>query len=117
MDFMNSAAKGDTGVMRKLRATAARSAGLIWCRQEVVMKLANAKSMLVKAVTVSLLAVGVAITAPAKANAAVVVDAGFGAHYYGRPDYHERLRIEEARRHAEWVRAHERDRSYYGYRR
>ncbi|HEX3968239.1 MAG TPA: hypothetical protein VHW70_09765 [Edaphobacter sp.] len=81
------------------------------------MKLAKAKSMVVKGVTVSLLAVGVAMAAPPKANAAVVVDAGFGAHYYGRPDYHERLRIEEARRHAEWVRAHERDRSYYRYRR
>jgi len=47
----------------------------------------------------------------------VVVGVGFGAPYYGRPGYYERLRIEEARRHAEWVRAHERDRYGYGYRR
>jgi hypothetical protein len=45
----------------------------------------------------------------------VVVGVGFGAPYYGRPGYYERLRIEEARRHAEWVRAHER--YSYGYRR
>lgn len=81
------------------------------------MKLAKGKSMLVKGVTVGLLAIGVALAAPAKANAAVVVDVGFGAPYYGRAGYYERLRIEEARRHAEWVRAHERDCYRYGYRR
>jgi hypothetical protein len=79
------------------------------------MKLANVKSMLTKGVTVGLLAGAVALTAPAKANAAVVVGVGLGAPYYGRAGYYERLRIEEARRHAEWVRAHER--YHYGYRR
>ena len=74
----------------------------------------NLKSMLAKGMTVGLLAGAVALAAPAKANAAVVV-VGVGAPYYGRAGYYERLRIEEARRHAEWVRAHE---GYcYGYRR
>ena len=81
------------------------------------MKLAKVKSMLVKGVTVGLLAGAVVMAAPAKANAAVVIGVGVGAPYYGRPGYYERLRIEEARRHAEWVRAHERDRYRYGYRR
>ncbi len=79
------------------------------------MKLANVTSMLKKGVTVGLLAGAVALATPAKANAAVVVGVGFGAPYYGRAGYYERLRIEEARRHAEWVRAHER--YHYGYRR
>jgi hypothetical protein len=35
--------------------------------------------------------------------------------YYG-PDYYARLRIEQERRHAEWVRAHERDRYRYDHR-
>ena len=81
------------------------------------MKLTKVKSMLVKGVTVGLLAGAVVMAAPAKANAAVVVGVGFGAPYYGRPGYYERLRIEEARRHAAWVRAHERERYYYGHRR
>jgi hypothetical protein len=91
--------------------------GFIWCRQEDVMKLTNVKSMLVKGVTVGLLAGAVALAAPAKANAEVVVGVGFGAPYYGRAGYYERLRIEEARRHAEWVRAHEVRPYCYGYRR
>jgi len=81
------------------------------------MKLAKVKSMLVKGVMVGLLAGAVVMAAPAKANAAVVIGVGVGAPYYGRPGYYERLRIEQARRHAEWVRAHERDRYRYGYRR
>jgi hypothetical protein len=81
------------------------------------MKLANVKSIVMKGVTVGLLAGAVAMAAPAKANAQVVVGVGFGAPYYGRAAYYERLRIEEARRHAEWVRMHERNRFYYGYRR
>ena len=81
------------------------------------MKLAKVKSMLVKGVTVGLLAGAVVMAAPAKANAAVVIGVGVGAPYYGRPGYYERLRIEQERRHAEWVRAHERDRYRYGYRR
>jgi hypothetical protein len=71
------------------------------------MKLANVSSMLVKSVTVGLLAGAVALAAPAKANAEVVVGIGVRAPYYGRAAYYERLRIEEARRHAAWVRAHE----------
>jgi hypothetical protein len=70
------------------------------------MKLANMKSMVMKGVTVGLLAVAVVMAAPAKAEAATFV-IGVGAPYYNRAGYYERLRIEEARRHAEWVRAHE----------
>ena len=81
------------------------------------MKLAMVKSMLVKGVTVGLLAGAVVMAAPTKANAAVIVGVGFGAPYYGRPGYYERVRIEEARRHAEWVRAHEFHAYRYGYRR
>jgi hypothetical protein len=87
---------------RKLRATGAGRVGFIWCRQEVVMKLTSVKSMLVKGVTVGLLAGAVALAAPAKANAEVVVGVGFGPHYaygygpgyYGRgyygPGYYDR---------------------------
>ena len=78
------------------------------------MKLMNVKSMLMKAATVGLLAGAVAMAAP-KANAEVVVDVGVRAPYYNRAGYYERLRLEEARRHEAWVRAHQR--VYYGYRR
>lgn len=85
------------------------------------MKLTNAKSMVKKGLTVGLLAGAVALAAPAKANAEVVIGVGVapyvgyhGPIYYG-PGYYERLRIEELRRHEAWVRAHER--FYYGYRR
>jgi hypothetical protein len=81
------------------------------------MTIKNVKGMLAKGVTVALLAGAVVLAAPAKANAEVVVGVGFGAPFYGRPGYYDRVRIEEARRHAEWVRAHERDRFCYGYRR
>lgn len=86
------------------------------------MKFANVKSMVMKGVTVGLLAGAVVMAVPAKANAEVVVGVGFGAPYYGAPyygraAYYERLRIEEARRHAEWAWAHQRDRYSYGYRR
>jgi hypothetical protein len=70
-----------------------------------------------KGVTVSLLAAAVAFTAPAKANAEVVVGVGFVPPAYERANYFERLRIEEARRHAEWVRLHERERFCPDYRR
>ncbi len=79
------------------------------------MKLMNVKTMLKTGVTVGLLAVAVAMAAPAKANAEVVVGIGVRAPYYNRAGYYERLRIEEARRHEAWVRAHER--FYNGYRR
>jgi hypothetical protein len=81
------------------------------------MKLTNLKSMFAKVATIGVVAGAIAMAAPAKADAQVVVGVGFGyphhGYYYG-PDYYARLRMEEARRHAEWVRAHERP--YYGYR-
>src|SRR5271155_1347548 len=115
MDFLWFRGADDTGGEQKLRTTRMGSGGFIWCSQEVVMKLTSVKSMMMKGVTVGLLAAAVAMAAPAKANAEVVVGVGFGAPYYGRPGYYERGRIEEARRHAQWVRAH--DRFCYGYRR
>ena len=100
-----------------MRATVLVNVCSVSCKQEVVMKLTNMKSMLKKGLTVGLLAGAVALAAPAKANAEVVVGVGVGAPYYGYrgPGYYERLRIEELRRHEAWVRAHER--FYYGYRR
>jgi hypothetical protein len=80
------------------------------------MTLTNAKSMLKKGLTVGLLAGAVALAAPAKANAEVVVGVGVAPYYgYRGPGYYERLRIEELRRHDAWVRAHEP--FQYGYRR
>jgi hypothetical protein len=70
----------------------------------------NLKSMLAKGMTVGLLAGAAALATPAKANAAVVV-VGYPHYVYG-PDYYARLRFEESRRHADWVRAHE----YHPYR-
>lgn len=80
------------------------------------MKITNVKAMWTKGVTVALLAGAVALAAPAKANAAVVVGVGapyYGYGYYGRPGYYERMRIEEARRHEAWVRAHQYDRYHH----
>jgi hypothetical protein len=81
------------------------------------MKFTNVKTMFTKVATVGLVAGAIALAAPAKAEAQAVVGVGFGyshpGYYYG-PDYYARLRREEARRHAEWVRAH--DRFHYGYR-
>ena len=54
------------------------------CKQEVVMKLTNVKSMLMKVATVGLVAGAIALAAPAKAKAQVVVGVGFG---YPHPDY------------------------------
>ncbi|HXC95191.1 MAG TPA: hypothetical protein VNU92_05790 [Edaphobacter sp.] len=78
------------------------------------MTFSNIKSMLMKGSIVGLLAGAVAMAAP-KANAEVVVGIGVRAPYHNRAGYYERLRIEEARRHEAWVRAHER--FNYGYRR
>jgi outer membrane scaffolding protein for murein synthesis (MipA/OmpV family) len=84
------------------------------------MKITNVKAMMVKSVTVSLLAGAVALAAPAKAQAQqFVVGVGVGASYYGYygPDYYARLRIEqERRRHEEWVRAHEFERYHHDHR-
>jgi hypothetical protein len=85
------------------------------------MKITNVKAMVAKGVTVALLAGAFAMVAPIKAEAqqfAVGVRVGYPVYargYYG-PDYYARLRIEQERRHAEWVRAHERDRYRYDHR-
>jgi hypothetical protein len=70
------------------------------------MKITNVKAMVAKGVTVGLLAGAFALAAPAKAEAQVVVQVGYPHYVYG-PDYYARLRFDEARRHAEWVRVHE----------
>jgi len=79
----------------------------------------NVKAMIAKGVTVGLLAGAFALAAPAKADAQVVVGLQVGyphyGYYYG-PDYYARLRFEEARRHEEWVRAHEFERYHYDHR-
>jgi hypothetical protein len=84
------------------------------------MTITNVKAMVVKGVAVGLLAGAFALAAPAKAEAqqfAVGVRVGY-PHYdhydYARRDFYERQRIEQERRHEEWVRAHERDRYRYG---
>jgi hypothetical protein len=83
------------------------------------MKITNVKAMVAKGVTVGLLAGAFVLAAPAKADAqqfAVGVRVGYPAYYgypaygYYGPDYYARLRFEQERRHAEWVRAHEHDR-------
>jgi hypothetical protein len=79
------------------------------------MKLTNVKATVTKLMTAGMLAGAVMLAGPAKANAEVVVRVG--SPFFGRPGYYERMRIEEARRHAEWVRAHERDRFCFGFRR
>ena len=75
----------------------------------------KAKAMIAKGVTVGLLAGAFALAAPAKADAQVVVQVGYPHYVYG-PDYYARLRFEEARRHEEWVRAHEFERYHYDHR-
>jgi hypothetical protein len=70
------------------------------------MKITNVKAMVIKGVTVGLLAGAFVLAAPAKADAQVFVRVGYPHYVYG-PDYYARLRFDEARRHAEWVRAHE----------
>jgi hypothetical protein len=89
------------------------------------MKITNVKAMVAKGVTVGLLAGAFVLAAPAKADAqqfAVGVQVGYPA-YYGHPayryygsDYYARLRFEQERRHAEWVRAHEFDRYHHDHR-
>jgi hypothetical protein len=83
------------------------------------MKITNVKAMVAKGIAVTLLAGAFAMVAPAKANAqeVAVVRAGY-PHYYGYygPDYYARLRFEQERRHAEWVRAHEYARYHYDHR-
>jgi ABC-type sugar transport system substrate-binding protein len=69
------------------------------------MKIANVRSMMTKGVTIGLVAGALALAAPAKADAQVVVRVGYPHSVYG-PDYYARLRFEEARRHDAWARAH-----------
>jgi hypothetical protein len=81
------------------------------------MKITNVKAMVAKGVTVGLLAGAFVLAAPAKANAQqlAVVQVSYPHRYYG-PDYYARLRFEQERRHAEWVRAHEYQRYHYDHR-
>jgi hypothetical protein len=84
------------------------------------MKITNVKAMVAKGVTVGLLAGAFVLAAPAKANAeqfAVGVQVGYPNYhgYYG-PDYYARLRFEQERRHAEWVRSQEFYRYHYDHR-
>lgn len=79
------------------------------------MKITNVKAMVAKGVTVGLLAGAFVLAAPAKANAQQVALVQVGYPYYG-PDYYARLRFEQERRHAEWVRVHQYDRYHYDHR-
>jgi hypothetical protein len=81
------------------------------------MKITNVKTMVAKGVAVTLLAGAFALAAPAKANAQEIAVVRFGyPHYHYGPDYYARLRFEQERRHAEWVRAHEYARYHYDHR-
>jgi hypothetical protein len=82
------------------------------------MKITNVKAMVAKGVTVGLLAGAFVLAAPAKANAQqfAVVQVGYPNYRYYGPDYYARLRFEQERRHAEWVRVHEYDRYHNDHR-
>lgn len=88
------------------------------------MKLASARAMVAKFLTVGFLAGAVAMFAPAKAQAQQVF---FGDGYYVRHNFYERERIEAFRRHEAFERRQEflrerefrrfhRERFYRGYR-
>jgi hypothetical protein len=79
------------------------------------MKITNLKAIVAKSLIVGLLAGAFALAVPAKADAQVVVQVGYPHYVYG-PDYYARLRFDEPRRHAEWVRAREFRPYRYGYR-
>ncbi len=81
------------------------------------MKITNVKAMVAKSVTVGLLAGAFVLAAPANAQQLAVVQVGYPNNYrcYG-PDYYARVRLEQERRHAEWVRAHEYDRYHNDHR-
>ena len=89
------------------------------------MKITSVKAMLAKGMMAGLLMGAVALAAPTKAQAQVVVGVQFGrpaypvvpAYAYDRA-YYERLRCERERREAwlrrqEWERAHYRPYGYY----
>jgi hypothetical protein len=81
------------------------------------MTITKVKAMVAKGVTVGLLAGAFALAAPVKAQAqqfSVGVQVGYPRPGYYVPEYYARLRLEQERRHAEWVRAHERYRYRYG---
>jgi hypothetical protein len=84
------------------------------------MKITNVKAMVAKGVTVGLLAGAFVLAAPSKADAqvAVGVQIGYPHHGYGYygPDYYARLRLEQERRHAEWVRERDFDRYHHDHR-
>jgi hypothetical protein len=79
------------------------------------MKITNVKAMVAKGVTVGLLAGAFVLAAPAKADAQQFAVVQVGYPYHG-PDYYARLRFEQERRHAEWVRVHQYDRYHYDHR-
>jgi hypothetical protein len=85
--------------MEKLFATDILNGCSVICKQEVVMKLTSVKSMVLKGVTVGLLAGAVALAAPAKAEAQqFAVGVQFGSPSYGyvaSGDYYARQRYEE----------------------
>jgi hypothetical protein len=89
----------DTTPLEKLRATGVLNGGSVRCSQEVVMKLTSVKSMVMKGVTVAMVAGAVALAAPAKAQAqqfAVGVQFGSPSYgYYAPADYYARQRYEE----------------------
>jgi hypothetical protein len=89
----------DTTPEQKLRATGAMNGCSVRCKQEVVMKLTSVKSMVMKGVTVGLIAGAFALAAPAKAQAqqfAVGVQFGSPGYGYAAPgDYYARQRYEE----------------------
>jgi hypothetical protein len=89
----------DTTPEEKLRATGVMNGGSVRRKQEVVMKLTSVKSMVMKGVTVGLVAGAVALAAPAKAQAqqfAVGVQFGSPSYgYYAPADYYARQRYEE----------------------
>src|ERR1700759_1242759 len=88
----------DTTPCQKLRATAVVNGCSVRCRQEVVMKLTNAKAMIAKGVTVGLLAGAGALAVPATAQAQqFAVGVQFGSPNYGYvapADYYARQRYE-----------------------
>ena len=100
---MQSGGLNDTTLQEKLRATGLLNGCSVRCKQEVVMKLTSVKSMVMKGVTVGLVAGAIALAAPAKAQAqqfAVGVQFGSPAYapgygYDSPRDYYARQRYAE----------------------
>jgi len=88
----------DTTPQEKLRATGVMNGGSVRRKQEVVMKLTSVKSMVMKGVTVGLVAGAVALAAPKAQAQQFAVGVQFGAPGYGYVapgDYYARQRYEE----------------------